>query len=79
MIRHHRFRRYHPMSDDDVRRAVYSAGSNSITDNTIKSPYYSGQVAERSIAADCKSAGATLRRFKSFPSQFILWALSSFG
>ena len=29
-----------------------------------------GQVAERSIARDCKSLGATLRRFKSFPSQF---------
>lgn len=31
-----------------------------------------GQVAERSIARDCKSLDESLRRFKSFPSQIVL-------
>jgi hypothetical protein len=31
--------------------------------------FYGGEVAERSKAADCKSAGASLRRFESCPPQ----------
>jgi hypothetical protein len=35
-----------------------------------------GQVAERSIARDCKSLDESLRRFESFPSQIIYGPLA---
>ena len=45
----------------------------------LKHNYIGGEVAERSKAADCKSAGASLRRFKSCPPQSTYMANYSFG
>ena len=43
-----------------------STGKMSQTEK-LSTKYHGGEVAERSKAADCKSAGASLRRFESCP------------
>ena len=45
----------------------------------VKHTFIGGEVAERSKAADCKSAGASLRRFESCPPQNTDMGNKSFG
>lgn len=39
----------------------------------LNNKIFKGQVAERSNAADCKSAAERLRRFKSYPAQVLFY------
>lgn|GEM_PF-5956623 len=73
MIHHHWICCHHTRSDEYVLRIICETGSDRLT---IAAVTYYGQVAERSIARDCKSLDESLRRFESFPAQIINLPLS---